>query len=123
MTARAQTRQRQVEAWLSGISEWITTSNDRADEDEDEVSDLRRFRSSIGGRYDPISANSMVRQAEQRRVQASRVASAAFGTYVATAQPLRNWLDEMSELDQRYLVEERAPLVTQSYTIRRRFLE
>jgi hypothetical protein len=123
VTARAQTRQRQVESWLSGMSEWITTSNDRADEDEDEVSDMRRFRPSVGGRYDPVSANPMVRQAEQRRVQASRVASAAFGSYVATAQPLRLWLNEMSELDQRYLVEERAPLVTRSYTIRRRFLE
>jgi hypothetical protein len=120
--SRAQIRQTKVDAWLSGMSRWITTSNDRADEDEDEVSDLRRFRPSVGGWYDPVSANAMVRQAEQRRMQASRAASAAFGSYAATSIPLRNWLNEMSELDQRYLVEESAPPVTRSYTIRRVYL-
>jgi hypothetical protein len=118
--SRAQIRQTKVDAWLSGMSRWITTSNDRADEDEDEVSDLRRFRPSVGGWYDPVSANAMVRQAEQRRMQASR--AAAFGSYAATSIPLRNWLNEMSELDQRYLVEESAPPVTRSYTIRRVYL-
>ncbi|GFZ48087.1 hypothetical protein JCM24511_05835 [Saitozyma sp. JCM 24511] len=105
------------------MSEWITTSNDRADEDEDEVSDMRRFRPSIGGRYDPVSGSATVRQAEQRSAQATRVASTAFGSYAATSIPLRNWLEEMSELDQRYLVEESAPPVTRSYTVRRLYLD